>query len=432
MESLTNDEKQQRLTEELQILQIMPRLRIALPARPRGVAAMPANDRKLKLLDDIAMAVSTGESGKTVAVVVQERDNRAVHFTLAVNGLPGPRDKAAAEQFFGSLLHPEEQFEVHMMNTIRSYAMPRIERLAKKVTDASEMFLGGGFIDLLEDCSWGPHKDQLPGFEFMKTKLARLEGASMPTCLAMVFSHLHESAAKLSEPANESAGGSPSHAKWINSIILFAYYLARASVFSILASHPECKGNTRFLSLFRYRLSMLGRYFGCLERLKALVHYAGGNISWEWYCETGAGIVNDYPVTMRRSHLEIIRSGLPQWMDDDDREEADMILGKECPKYKKTVLVSTHPALRLILGTRGSHLQLIGCSDGICLTTGEWIEEYNLAKKTEWRFGPSLRESDPSFALTHIFSFEDKVYDIVENMRGLAVNDEMRPRDHDY
>ncbi|EPQ55458.1 hypothetical protein GLOTRDRAFT_93896 [Gloeophyllum trabeum ATCC 11539] len=374
------------------------------------------------------MALSTGERGKIVAAVMEERSLRAIHFMLATNDVPGSADRSAAQRFFEALCLPGERFEAHMMDTMRSYAMLRITGLAEQVAKSAKKFVGGGFTELLEKYSWGRHEDELPGFEIMRKKLQDLEGASALECLMIAFRHLHKSTSEFCESADKRDGSPPSHsAGQINSMIIFAHYLSRAPVFSALIDHPACQGITLFLGSFRYKLAMLGRYYGCLERLKALVRYSERKISWEWCSDTDTGIVNHHPVIMKRSYLEVIRTDLPAWMGNPET-----YFGTECPKYREKMVVSTHPALRLILLAPKTYLKLIGCSDGVCLSTEAWVKEYNVAEKTDWDFGPSLEEADPTFALTHAYAFEEKVYSKVQNLRGISISNVMWPNDRDY
>ncbi|EPQ55461.1 DUF1793-domain-containing protein [Gloeophyllum trabeum ATCC 11539] len=73
---LTNDEKQAHLSEDLQVLHIVPHL---VRLRPAGVYATAARDKVLRLLADVVSALSTG---RTVTVAT----GGAGRFTLAFGG----------------------------------------------------------------------------------------------------------------------------------------------------------------------------------------------------------------------------------------------------------------------------------------------------------------------------------------------------------
>ncbi|EPQ55449.1 hypothetical protein GLOTRDRAFT_93893 [Gloeophyllum trabeum ATCC 11539] len=422
------EQLQERLTEELQILHIIPRL---TESHPPAVDTPQYRDQKLQLLDDIAMAVSTGEPEKTVAVTMEERGNGSAHFLLAVNGQPAPSDEAAVERFFEALCGPEERFEERMMNAMRSYAIPRIARLAKQVADATGEFVQSDFMELLEGYRWSSHEVELPGFRHMKKLHPELqvEGVSVPDCLITMFKYLREATGNCWRSVNNAASSTPAYdVGRMNWMIVVAYHLAHAPILNLLLNHRDCRRLVFFLGSFRYRLATLGRYYGCLNRLQALVTLSKRNISYEWCRKDAAGVTNNRLVAIRRSHLEVITADIPDWRLNSNFKTVypELIFGGVPRRYKQTITVSTHPAIRLILSAPQAQLQLVGCSEGVCLTTEAWIREYNKAENTSWKFGPSLRDADPTFALTHRYAFEGKVYEMTYLVKGGQIEQSRR------
>ncbi|EPQ55462.1 hypothetical protein GLOTRDRAFT_93898 [Gloeophyllum trabeum ATCC 11539] len=414
------DELQERLTEELQILHIIPRL---AESHPPAVDTPQYRDQKLQLLDDIAMAVSTGVPEKTVAITMEERGNDSdfVHFVLAVNGQPTSSDEAAVERFFGALRGPEERFEERMMNAMRSYAIPRIAKLAKQVADASEDFVRGDYLGLIDGYRWSRHEKELPGFRHMKELHPELqvEGASVPDCLVTMFKYLGEATGNFWRAVNDAASPTPAYdVGRLNWMIVVAYYLAQVPILTLLLNHRACRRLVFFLGSFRYRLATLGRYWGCLSRLKALMTLSNRNITYEWCRKDAGGVTNNRLVAIRRSHLEVITTDLPEWRLETRTVFPEFTFGGVPRRYKQAITVSTHPAIRLILSATQAQPQLVGCSEGICLASEAWIREYNKAESTNWEFGPSLRDADPTFALTHQYAFEGNVYEMTYLVKG--------------
>ncbi|EPQ55469.1 hypothetical protein GLOTRDRAFT_121563 [Gloeophyllum trabeum ATCC 11539] len=430
--TLTNDDKQARLTEELQLIQLMPPY---IGIFPSGIDNTESSNKKINLLDDIAMAIATAVHNR-VGVVMEER-NDAVHFTLAVNGSPSSDDREAAERFFKALLQQEGDFALHMLDIMRSYAMPRITSLAGQVAESIGQFLRADLIRCVANDDSARHDEEIPGFKFLADKLPELRGTSVLEALSFLFKRLQERAAAVHRSASDPAF--PAHdASLVNGVLFLAYQLAKAPIFGrILVDRNTRPPSVHFVGRCRYTIAMLGRYWGCLERLRTLVKLTRRNITYEWCPDDVEGIVNDQPIAMRRSALQVIKA-VSDWGRRTVMSVSDSAFNRLCLQYKDTVTVSTHPAIRLILkaGTNAESGQsrLVGCSGGVCWTCSEWIALYNstVHQDNQWRIGPSLLEVDTTFALTHRYPFEEDVYESAKDFKAMTLHNWLDPNPRDY
>ncbi|EPQ55463.1 hypothetical protein GLOTRDRAFT_129736 [Gloeophyllum trabeum ATCC 11539] len=424
-----SDHKHARLTEELQIIELVPP---PITSFPNGIYHTKFKDEKLTILDDIASAIATGECNKKVGDAMEERGASSVHFILVVNGLPSSREEAAAERFFKALLYPGDHFVPHMLEAMRSYAMPRIARLSGQVAESIEQFLQDDLIQDIADDAWGPHVQEVPGFQAFRNRFPELEIASVPEALTILLERLRERTSEVHQSA-DNPSFTTHDAMFVNGLLVLAHHLSKAPIFNRLIRRSTRAVIVLFVGGLRYKLAMLGRYHACLERLRTLAKRTEMKITYEWCTDDVAGIVNDRPVVMHRSALEVIKAA-------EDRATriaisvSDSTFGKICSQYKPTLTVSTHPTIRLILKL-GSTAQtrLVGCSGGVCYACSEWISRYNDAHPgAMWTAGPSLQEVDSTWALTHRFPFEEDVYQSIKEAKEISLIDWLDPSPMDY
>ncbi|TFK50754.1 hypothetical protein OE88DRAFT_1735514 [Heliocybe sulcata] len=396
--ALSNPPNQAWLTEALQVTELMWE-DAAQPTYSlvNGDVYLASGHRGLRILDDIAMAVSTVE-GKQIAVIISDGSRRdAMDLTFATLGSPSEDDRAAVDKFM-ALARSQPTSEALVLATIQGYASARIARLidhAHKRLSSFDVMA----TDKTARFDWScPPK---PGEEPTGWKEPKEE---FPRCFRGIVRNYGTQSSRdymrmmLEDIKSEMAALGPLTpdriANTSTDSLLSICFLANALVQSDYLRRRMMSGSAtqtvgRY-AILRYELARIARYHNALIRIVRWARVMEGRITYRWLSD-GEGCKAS-AVQLRDSPFYVLQENLYR-KSEDFKPEIEAVIRP----WETCVLTFVHPELRLIQTAGDKALQILGTSESVCHCCRLWIEAHNRSSSTPWIFTEGRDHADKTW-----------------------------------
>ncbi|KAI5980643.1 hypothetical protein EDC04DRAFT_2917647 [Pisolithus marmoratus] len=343
------------------------------------------SDVAIRVLDTIAVALTTGVPGEVVAAAFDNYQGR-MRIILAKNAPATQKDLDASEALVNPITAPATETALHVLPTLLSHCRLNIEKRIKKMLLSLSLFTSD--LELILD-AYTPLPSIEEEFPDSGDYRTWKYGRHNPPFLQMIRDLLKDIELKAEAVDYRDTENS---AEVYVLLAMIASVLQRSRLFRLLCDATDPALIKQWAGRLDDRISKVCQY---CHGVNSMIDYAERHfprgIKADWVSGIkGAGEARFVVDGDCVEFVSRVLGGRPSG-------ETLAVLHQRCPdiekKWKIRIFIKPrlHAEIRIILyldslpdRTRSPHLRPVGCSKRSCLCCALWIQSYNNVFKTKW------------------------------------------------
>ncbi|XP_006455577.1 hypothetical protein AGABI2DRAFT_121479 [Agaricus bisporus var. bisporus H97] len=355
-------------------------------------------DREMKLLDTVALLLSTGSPGDHFAAAFDK--HQGLEVVLAKNGTPTSDDIAAAKELFSHLCNPEirraKDLYPFVARRCRASVVKRFQKLRASIIDTG---FYDDFCSRLDQCSSArdPLSPSAIKLEFSHDADSLIEDYTGESLSVVLRNHLKAT-------ARATAVSEVPDLERFMGVYVVASTLAHSRFLEKWVELEDA--GYQKVQRFQRCTEKLCRYIDDVHSLVKGAKRLGGPIKHRWVTDESLGIqIGEQDI---RIHAETPLEAFHRasTLSSQQLEELRKRKPSITAPWQRTVHTCIHAELRIILHVGrvsmagvADRSQPIGLSKRSCLCCVLWIEAHNVRGDIRWRTRARYKP-DETWALT--------------------------------